>query len=302
VRRFQSLPCAVVLLFSAAMWASSIRADGISLSQTIDRTEMPFEEKAQYEIVLAWHGSQFAYRFDKPLQPTLEKLKVQEFSSTISSAGAGADEVTTKKFHYTLAPTSSGLARIEPVTISYVTWPDTIPGTLVTEEMSVNVATPAPVSKRAGNLPKYFWPLVAACGGVIVFGCTGIALAVRAKRMRNRAPEKTTVQVFLERLSQIKSESNGDLKRFQTALYKNLLWYLSAQYSFDFTGQSVEEIVKALDNTGVPEMEKDRVCGWLLRADREKFTPAVPTPGETIRLETEVREFFESLESTKSHA
>jgi hypothetical protein len=263
---------------------------------------MPFEEKAHFEIVLSWHGSQFAYRFDKPLQPTLEKLKVQEFSSTISSSGEGADEVTIKKYDYTLVPTLSGAGRIEPITISYVTWPDTIPGTLVTEAMTVSIASPAPIARRTSGLPQYFWPLVGVSGGIVVFGGVGIVLVMRARKMRNRAPEKTTVQLFLERLAQSSSESNGDLKRFQTALYKNLLWYLSAQYGFKFAGQSVEEVVKALDNTGVPESEKDRICGWLLRADREKFSPAMSSPGETVRLETEVREFFESLEYTKSRA
>ncbi len=285
---------AIALSFSASPRAV---AAGISVSQTLDRNSIAYEDKAHLEIVLTWSGSQFAYRFDKPLQPTLDKLKVQQFSSTISSSGSGADEVTTKKYAFTLAPTGSGMARIEPITISYVTWPDSVLGSLVTEGMTLNIAAAIPVPK-GGKWPlPVTLPVLIVIGVVVLGGGTGAVLVIRKRNKRPAEVVKTPAELFLERLAQTRDEAGGDLKRFQTGLYKNLLWYLGLRYSLDFSGQAVEDIVKTIDAVGMPETEKDRICGWLLRADREKFSPATPAPGETIRLETEVREFFETMQS-----
>ena len=100
---------------------------------------------------------------------------------------------------------------------------------------------------------------------------------------------------FLERLAQVRTEAAGDLKRFQTGLYKQLVWYVNAQYALRLGPQPTEEIVHMIDSCDIPEPEKSTIGAWLIRADREKFSPATPMPGETIRLEAEVREFFEKM-------
>ncbi len=100
---------------------------------------------------------------------------------------------------------------------------------------------------------------------------------------------------MLERLTLLKQASGNDLKRFQTGLFKDLVWYLSAAYKLEFRGQSLEEVLAVMQAGSVPEAERENIGGWLARADREKFSPLPPSPGETLRLEHEVREFFEKM-------
>jgi len=268
-------------------------ADQITVSQSLDKFDMPYESQAHFEITLTWTGPQSAYLFDKPLQPQLEKLKVQQFASTVSSSGTSGAEVTTKKFDFTLAPTGSGLGRIEPVTISYVTWPDSVPGTLVTESMTIKIATPKP-SRTAGGKAKYPWYLWLPAA-VVAIGAVSGFIYWRVKGRQPQDPVKSVPEQFLDRLASVKTESNGDLKRFQTGLYKQLIWYVNTRYGLAIGTQPTEEIIHEVDRCGMPELEKSTIGAWLIRADREKFSPATPMPGETIRLETEVREFFEKM-------
>ncbi|PWB69923.1 hypothetical protein C3F09_09965 [candidate division GN15 bacterium] len=272
----------------------SARAAQITVSQSLDKSEMDYESQAHFEIVLTWPGTQSAYLFDKPLQPQLDNLKVKQFSSTISSTGTGTDETTTKKFEFTLAPSGSGLGRIEPITISYVTWPDSVPGTLVTEAMTIKIATPKIVRSENGGKFRYPWYLWLSAVVVVVGAASGVAYW-RIKARHPKVVVKSIPEQFIERLAQVRDEAAGDLKRFQTGLYKQLVWYVNTRYALGLGSQPTDEIIQVIDRCGMPEPEKSTIGAWLIRADREKFSPATPMPGETIRLEAEVREFFEKM-------
>jgi len=276
-----------------ALTTGSALAEQMTVLQSLDKFEMPYEGVAHFQIVLTWPGPQSAYFFDKPLQPQLQNLKVKQFSSTISSNAGPTGEVTSKKFDFTLAPTGSGEGRIEPVTISYVTWPDSVPGSLMTEGMSIRIAA-AIATKGSGKgvsfLAWYWW----VAEGVAVIGVVFVILWIRRSR-RPKPVVRTPADLFLERLSSVRADSSGDLKRFQTSLYKHLIWYLNAQYGLGLATQPTEEMIHIIDASHIPEAEKHVIGAWLIRADREKFSPAAPAPGETIRIEAEVREFFEKM-------
>ncbi len=284
----------LIPLFTCLLACVSAQADQITVSQSLDKFEVEYESQAHFEIVLTWPGPQSAYLFDKPLQPQLENLKVKQFSSTVSSSGTVGAEVTTKKFDFTLVPSGSGLGRIEPVTISYVTWPDSVPGTLVTEAMSIKIATPKATKRENDGKPKYPWYLWVPAVVVMAGAAFGFAYW-RVRSRRPKAVVKSVPEEFLERLAQVRTEANGDLKRFQTGLYKQLVWYVNTRYGLGLGSQPTEEIVHEIDACNMPEAEKHAIGAWLIRADREKFSPATPMPGETIRLEAEVREFFEKM-------
>lgn len=280
------------ILFGIAFWIGAASVRAISLSQSLDKTEIAYEDHATLEIVVTWPGAQTSYIFDKPLQPQLENLKVQQYSSTTGSTTGSGGEVTSKRFSFTLVPVGSGTGRIAPVTVSYYSWPDSIPGQLVTEEMSLRIA--APVGKKSSGLSKLplsVW-IAGGAGWLLILGVIGLVIV---KRRKPKEIVKTPRDLFLERLSLLKQASGSDLKRFQTGLYRDLVWYLSTAYGMECSGLSLDELLNSIDGAKVPEVEKDKICGWLARADREKFSPLPPSPGETMRLEHEVRDFFEKM-------
>ena len=157
-------------LFVILIFSQPAIANGISVSQSLDKTETAFEDSVRMTITLSWSGAQSAYLFPRPLQPIIDKLKIHQFTSSISSTGQGDNETTTKKYIYTLIPTSSGLGRIEPITIDYVTWPDSIPGELVTEPLTVLIQDPVPVEADTGEINIMVLVIVIVlAAGIITF-------------------------------------------------------------------------------------------------------------------------------------
>lgn len=269
---------------------TAANARGISVSQSVDRTETPFESPVTLEVVLRWEGPQSAYLFDKPLNPTLDRLKVTGFVSSISSSDSPDGEVTTKRFTFTLHPTRSGIGSIEPIVISYLSWPDSLPGELMTEPMTVRIAEPLPLEKKTdGGFP--WWPAALPVVVVLV-----IVLVVRRGRRRQPTPTIVTPRErFLERLTDLKKEAGSDLKTFQARLYGLLVEFLQSQYGVDFGEETEEELTAAVESTSLSEGRKAALKEWLIAARRDKFRPVVAAPGEAIRLEASIRSFFEKL-------
>ena len=281
----------LITFLSLSTISASIFADGISVSQTLSRSEIAFEDSVLFEIELSWDGSQAAYLFPKPLSPIIDRMSVRGFSSSVASEGNDESEKTTKTYRYMLLPKSSGLGRIAPVTISYVTWPDSLPGELTTEEMTVTIAQPLPPPE------PFDYTLMWWLGGAVILAAAGLVIVI-VRRTRNQQPSepvKTVVEQFLDELGQLKNESGNDHKRFQTGLHKILTEFLSRQYGLSPEGMSEENLKEQLLSVGPADQAGSKIATWFAQAARDKFSPVSVGPGETIRLEAEIRQLFEKL-------
>ncbi len=273
------------------LWCPAYALASISISQSIDRADMAFEDTAGFQIVVSWDGPAHAYLFDKPLRLTSDRLKVARFSSTVRTAGGRADEVTTKIFDYKLAPVLSGLGTIESLVIEYVTWPDSLTGQLVTDPVTVAIAEPLPPEKMRENGISAGWLAVIVVGLV----GAGVGLFAALKRKTPGPIVRTPAEAFLEQLEAVKQNSGADLKKFQTGLYRSLLSYIGARYDLDLTGRPADHVVTRLQKAEIDPAVCEKLAGWLVRAEKEKFSPLAAPPGEVMRLESEVRDFFEKM-------
>lgn len=279
---------AVACLISVQLLAGSVCADAISVSQSLDAFDIPFEDTVGFEITLTWTGPQSKYYFGRPLEGSFERLKVGRFSSSISSSGSGPDEITTKQFRYELIPTAPGRAIIRSIAIGYLLWPDSIPGELVTEEMSVRVAEPLPVEKEENRSSVWWFAGVA----ILVMSGGGVTVWI-IRRRRPVEIERSPEDLFLDKLSDLKKESGADLKKFQAGLYLSLSDYLMVRYSLAVGSLREEKLEEALVVVGLSKGRAARIAGWLSRAQKDKFAPVQAGPGETVRLEADIRSFFE---------
>lgn len=244
----------------------------------------------QFKIELRWDGSQLAYLFDRPLSPGLDRLKIREFSTAISSTGSGDTEVTTKTFSFTLVPTSAGLGTVQSVEISYLVWPDSIPGQLLTEPMTVMISSP--ILKEESDSGFSTWLIVLGCFAVLVVG----VYAYRHFRKRNQPlAVRTPVEDFLMGLRVLKGESGQDMKKLQSGLSELLLAYLEQQYQITAAEMSDDDLASALENTDLSPGRQKALAQWLSSARKDKFRPVASTLGDTIRLEQAVRTFFEKI-------
>jgi len=266
------------------------KADAITLTQSVNKTEMAFEDSIKFEITVEWNGPQFAFRFTNPLNPYIDRLRVGRFSSSINSAGKDKDEVTTKKFTYVLEPTSSGLGKIDPIKISYVSWPDSIPGEMITEKVSISIADQ--ILKENSDSSNLWFYLIA--GLILAGGGAGVFIA-KSKAANTKVPIKTPVDMALEELAKVTSESGSDLKKFQTGVYSLLSDFLKTRYNMNVGGLTQSELEVQISKTSLSVPQKSGIIDWLMQAERDKFGPIEASPGETVRLENDLRKFFENL-------
>lgn len=282
-------PNLLLLVFVAVI----ARADGLSVSQSLDKSQLAFDDSATFEITLQWPGSQFAYRFPQPLDPTFEKMRVGRFESAVTSRGSGAGEVTYKTFRYTLFPLAAGEGRIEPVTIRYLTAPDSIPGEAVTEGMTVTIAPPPPVPEQPSSSPVWVWVAIGsalAAVGVV----TGVAIR---KRRRNVpvATVKTPKEAAIDQLAAVRKEAGEDLKKFQAGVYRVLADYLQARFDIRADELDDQKLVEAIMGADLPAAAKSRLADWVVTARKDKFRPVTGAPGETLRRASDIRETLETM-------
>ena len=285
-----SIVKAASLITLAVIFVVASASAEISVSQNLSKTDIAFEDTTVFEIVLQWDGPQSAYRFDKPLNPLIELMRVKGFSSSISSTGTGADEKTTKRYHYVLVPTQSGTGHIAPVDISYLIWPDSTPGQLTTEPMSVQIAKPVAKPEKAARFP---W-LYIALAVVVLGGAVTAVVFIRRPKVAVEPSHKPEENVIAG-LDKLKAEAGSDFKRFQSGLHTLLVTYLKEKYQFE-TGQLDERTIESsLLGTKLSESQQKSLAQWIINAERDKFRPVSPSPGETVRLESEIRAFFQKL-------
>ncbi len=273
-------------------------AQDISLSAGIDRTEMLFEETVTMTVEVKWPGDITQFRFEILPLPGTENLKVLGTTSTISSIEENNQEYTVRTFKYTFKPTKGGIGAIMPIILSYITMPDSLPGDLATQEFHVSIAQPVPPPEEGGLGLVYVLIIISVVIVVIIL----IVYLVR-KRKGDDTPVLTPEQKLLEELKTIRDESSVDRKLFYTRLYKLLTDYLTAKYDIDTVRKSPQEICDKLGSLKLSAGFKEKYSGWLIQADKEKFAPGSGSPGDTIRLITEIGNHFQSIDTdTKSEA
>lgn len=263
----------------------------ITVSQSVDRSEMAFEDTVHFQISVTWDGPAHVYRFDKPFRVQAERMKVTRFSSTVRSSGSGPDEKTTKLFEYELRPHLSGMATITALNIEYITWPDSATGILVTDPVSISIDEPRPQELHTEEgLGLGWW-------AVILLGLAG-AGAGSYVIFKRRAPKEkilTAREMFLEELEEVKREAGSNLKKFQTGLCRSLIWYIGRRYGLNTESRAAESIVTELKQVEPDQGISRTLADWLTRAEKEKYAPIAAAPGEVIRLESEIRQFFEKM-------
>ncbi len=263
---------------------------GISISQSVDKTEIAFTDTVTFEVLLNWDGPQFKYRFDRPLDPQFISLKVVGFTSAISSEGVGEDEVTTKRFSYRLIPTLSGTGRVDPIEIGYVTYPDSLPGELLTEEMRLIIAKPIAKNEEESSS---IWLYIVGCIILLGIGVTGFVIYKRSQN--DHVTMLSPKEKFLDELASIKRESGSDMKKFQYQLHTALTEFVKMHCSVDPVGMDIETLKTALNKAKLTDEASNKISSWLIQAERDKYQPIQTAPGDTIRLESEIRTLFEKI-------
>lgn len=277
-----------ILLVASLLVTATANSD-ISVSQNLSRNKIAFEDSVLFEVKIVWDGHQARYLFEKPLAPTVDRLSVGSVSSSVSSVGVGGSEQTTKTFKFSLHPNASGAGYIAPISISYIIWPDSLPGELHTEAMTVQIAEPLPVSLESDSAIP-LWMLVTV---ILLGGGTAAFFIYRSKTSSSVNDQPDTKEQFLIDLERIKKDAGGDFKRFQNGLWRILREYIRNKVGIDPEKYNDSKLTKVLIDAGIDNGEAGRLAVWYMKARQDKFKPVKTEPGDLVRLETEIRNLFE---------
>lgn len=277
---------AICLTATAAVSAQ----DGITVSQSLSHDRIAYEDSVRLDITVAWDGPQSAYFFDRPLQPVLQNLSIRGYSSSIKTTGQPPTETTTKRFSLVLIPNGDGNGLIEPITISYLQWPDSIPGQLLTEGLSVTIATPKPVKSSSSDWP-WMTTVIVGVGLVLVAG-----LVVWYRRRQQMPTEDIALprDAFLSCLSNLQKETGNDLKKFQQGLFTALAHLLQQQFGIS-PDQSTGGLAQRLTEAGLSMEDAELLTQAYVEADKDRYRPVTAGPGEVIRRAADIRGIIEKM-------
>ncbi len=279
-----------VLALLSVLILTSFASAEIKVSQSISDSKIAFEDSAQFQIVVEWEGSQSAYLFKKPLSPFIDRMKIGQFSSSVSSLMKNNVEFTQKKYNYTLIPTSAGLGLIDSISIGYLKRNDTLPSFVVTEPMEILIANPVAKIKNEDELNEWY------LFGFALILIIGILLIVRWKKSSTQIEIKLTPKdKFLLELTTIKDNAESDLTIFQTELSMILTNYIVTEYKLDDSLVKTDSLTDELSKAGMSIVNAEQITAWMEQAEIDKFAPLSQAPGAVVRLESEIRTFFEKI-------
>jgi inorganic pyrophosphatase len=129
---------------------------------------------------------------------------------------------------------------------------------------------------------------------VAVFGAM-LGLFIMVRRKQPTEIKQTPAETFLADLQTAKDRAGQDIKKFQTELFKALVKYLESAYTLSAAGKPADVIVTELEKVTTDRTKASRLAGWLMRAEKEKYSPVAAAPGDVTRLEAEIRQFFENM-------
>ncbi|PKK84808.1 MAG: hypothetical protein CVT49_01240 [candidate division Zixibacteria bacterium HGW-Zixibacteria-1] len=278
----------IILILATALSVTSAAASEISLTGSVNKTDIAFEDSVTLTVEIKWLGDITAYNFQVLPLPTCENLKVAGTSSSISSKTSEGQGITIRTFKYVLRPTQAGVGTIEPVTLDYVHVPDSTTGQLATQQFKVLIAAPL-LRGNETNLPWFAKILILLAALVVVV--VVIIIIVRKKSVRVE-PEITPGQKFLEELENVKRDFSNDRKQFFTRLHRILVIYLENSHNLNLSGKTTQLMLAEMEPLEMPVVLKEKIGQWLMQADKEKFAPGTGSPGDVVRLATEIDDIF----------
>jgi len=282
----------LLLLIGVTLSSVCYADDAISIATEISQAAIPFEGKDTLTVSLTWAGEPFLYQIDDFPMPALEKMQIMGSSTSVSSAGDSTAEsgtTTTRTYRYILQPTDYGTGVIEPLNITAKNRMSDESHELKTGRLTVEIAKPLPAEAASKN---NIGILILAIALVMIFGA-GAAIYIRIRRKQRESLNVVVDGHYCEALEAIKKEAVADRKLFYSRVYRLILNFLEKERSLDISGKTGEEVVTTVQGIE-DETERQQITIWLRQAQKIKYQPESPSPGDVENSFDEIHKFFEN--------
>jgi hypothetical protein len=286
------------LLFSAAFWANcqvdSLEAK-IQLKASVDRPELPFNEKLTLTVQASWEGEQNRFNITPITPPECENFEILGSSSLNETKMVEGKPKSFKTYEFTLKPTQTGSGKIGSVLFSYVDNVNGDSSSLSTQPISVKIDPPVEKSPR-----DYRIILVIAIALILMY------VVYSAKRRTKRIKitdqtkeevkivEKTLEEKTLETLSGFSPLiSGGRADEFSSKVYKLIINYLEEKYHIFTAGKTTTDIVESLSSINLTEDQITLLKDILSTCDLAKFAKEMVGKEKCQEISDKAKKFLE---------
>jgi hypothetical protein len=287
-----------VLVFSTPSWINpqvdSMEAK-IQLEASVDRPELPFNEKLILTVQASWNGEQDRFKITPITPPQCENFEILGSSSVNETKMVEGKARSTKTFEFILKPIQTGTGRIGSVLFSYVDNVTQDSSSLSTQPLSVKIIPP--VEKKTSN---YKILLIIAIALIFIY------VVYSAKRKTKRIKigdqtkeevkieEKTLEEKTLENLSAFSSLiSEGKTDEFSSKVYRLVTNYLEEKYHIFTTGKTTNDIIESLSTTDLPEEQVALLKEIMSDCDLVKFAKEMVEEDRCEEVSNKVKKFLE---------
>lgn len=258
MRPFAYLPLSLILIFNFPQLANcqsdSIQAR-IELKASVDRSEVPLNEKLTFTIQASWEGEQNRFSITPVVPPQCENLEMFGSSSLNESIIEAGKTKSLKTFKFTLKPVQTGAGKIGPVQVNYIDNLSQDSSSLSTQPVNVQI-TPA----REKTKSSYKIVLAVAIVLILIY----VIFSARRKTKRIEIPEEKETEKLkieesleektLKKLGAISEQiQRGELRSFPMDVYKLLTGYLESKYQIITSGKTTNDIIISLSNLDLSE-------------------------------------------------
>ena len=292
-----SLSALLIFLLSlpANCQADSIRAK-IELKSSVDRSEVPFNQKVTFIVEASWEGEQDRFSITPVTPPECENFEILGSSSLNQTKIEEGKTKSLKIFKFTLEPTQSGSGRIGSAQLSYIDNLTQDSSSLSTQPINVQI-TP-PIEEKG---PNYKTILIIVVLLVLIY----VILSARRKTKRieiakeketkgTLSEEKSLEDKTLKKLEAISGRiQEEELDGFSSDVYRLITSYLEAKYQIVTSGKTTDDIIRSLSSLNLSSERMSILKKILTTCDLAKFAGEKMEKEKCDDITSRVREFLE---------
>lgn len=241
----------------------------IELNASVDRLEIPLNQKLTYTVELSWEGEQERYKVEMAKALPLENLETGGSVSINQKKLVEGKLKSFKTYKFFLKPLCEGEGKIDEVEFKYVDAQTNDTFSLFTQSVAVKIGPP--VLKEEKNPLPYLIIIL-----VLFFTIITFSVLKRGKKEKNKEgedkKEKTLEEKIKDDLKSLRDFlDKKEIDTFFQNLHSILTNYIELKFKIYVKGKTSNDIFNSLLNLDLDETKLALFKEILTRCDLYKY-------------------------------
>jgi len=254
----------------ALILGNGLRAQSVSLSARLDRTEITVGDQARLELALTWGGAADAFTVEEWAGPECSGVGLPVESDQVQTRMDNGKPVYCRKVVYLLRGDVAGQVSSSPARVR-LKGADGRSSEYKTQALMV-IVQPEP-----HRIP---WGEIA----LVVLGVLVLIIALRVARRTNRRPPPVTKGAKArKRVEELATLGGRDYREFFDGCLNAVREGLAEELNLEIKDRDRAKVVRAMADAGCPETLRQSVEELFTMCDEARFSPDPPHEGTRSR-------------------